>query len=146
MSSPSSAGNRLPTYQREIAELRREIRELRQLLNARADFPAIGGQMPFSWSDLVSGAKLSGPWNVALELTVTGFLTDYTTTSSADTFLDFYVNGVIAHSWTHGAGVETLFTPVRFIVPQGARCQLAVDGVDGYEFTCFVGYYQRRVG
>lgn len=140
------AGNRAPSYQRDIAELRREIRDLRRQLAARPPMPGAAGQMPFSWSGLVSGFKISGPWPTGLELTITNFVTDYTVTSSGDTDLTFYVNEVSVHTWSHPAATKTQIEPVRIVVPQGARCQLGVDGDDGEELTCFAGYYQKAVG
>jgi len=128
-------GNRLPTSNREVADLRAEIRQLRLLMQKAQQFPQIPGEMMFSWSGEVSGFWVSGQWPATFDLTLCAITADYTFTSSGATGIDITVNFSVVHSHVLGAGESNSIEAIRIPVERGQRVGLEVTGVDGSELT-----------
>ena len=128
-------GNRVPDYQREIKELRSEIRGLWQALAKQRVMPPVQKQMPFSWSGEVSGTKLSGPWYTESNGTITGCTVGFAGAGSGTVVL--LINGVSRKTYsisgTRGGTVNR--TPYR----TGDRVQLQVSAT-GTDLTAILTY------
>jgi hypothetical protein len=136
-----TTGNRLPSYGREIDELKREIRKLWQALGAQQGPPPSPESMPFSWSGTVSGTKTSGPWWVPADVTITAVTLGARVASSTSITVSVHVDGVSAYTTTLGAGQTRAMVMCSIPVGYTSRVQLVVSGGSGaQDFTAGLGY------
>lgn len=134
-----AAGNRLPTYQRERDDVRKEIAKLWQALSKRQPFPAVQGAIPFSWRGTVSGTRTSGPFHAPGRITITSATLGYRVAGGATTAA-LLIDGVTVHTFSLGAGAVRSAELVRFAVAFGDPVQITVAGGGGSDFTCVLGY------
>lgn len=138
--SVSGAGNRVPSYQREMNEMRTEIRKLWQALGKQQAMPPVQKQMPFSWSGAVSGAKTSGPWHAEDILTITGCTIGLEVAGGSQTSVALRVNGVTVDTYFIAAGATRGGAQSNHNVNLGDRVQLYVVGGGGTNLTAFLSY------
>lgn len=144
--SISGAGNRVPDYQREIKELRAEVRKLWQALANGPAMPPVQKQMPFSWSGYMGySQRTSGPWYAEANLFITGCTLgggssiDYG--DPTDTIVvELLVNAVSVHTFYLPVGASRGGAQVRTSVRIGDKVQLRVDPNGGSDLTALLSY------
>lgn len=135
MRAPRGTGNRLPTPDREIAELRREISKLWAALAQRPPFPSVQEFIPFSWYGTVSGTRTSGPFSAPARLTITQGTLEYTSAGGSTTTVGLYVAGVLQHTFTLAAGSTKSVEQVRIRALAGDKIHIVVSGGGGTSLT-----------
>jgi len=143
MGQIGGAGNRVPDYQREIKELREEIRLIWANFARGPQSPPVQKHQMFSWSGAVSGSKLSAPWFAESDLTITGVTMGIAVTGGT-TSATLLVNGNTIKTFTLAAGATRGGTTVRQSVAIGDRVQLSISGGGGTDLTCAVGYVSKQ--
>jgi hypothetical protein len=133
-------GNRIPDYQREIAELKAEIRRLWEALRNGPVAPPVQKQMVFSWAGPVTGTRTSGPWLAEANLFITGCTLSQGVAPSSTVTAELLVNGSVAYTYTLAGGSQRGGTTNRININVGDRIQLRVTSGGGEDFTGSVSY------
>ena len=138
--SGSGAGNRVPDYQREIKELRLEIRKLWQALANGPFIPPVHKEIIFSWSGAVTGSKLSGPWLAPSNLFLTGCTLSQAVAPTGTTAATLLIDGVATDTYSLFAGLARGGGQSRHSVRIGAKIQLQIVGGGGSDLVANVSY------
>lgn len=141
-----TSGNRVPSYQRQIADLQAENRRLWLALGDRPSPPAPQEGITFSWSGATAGTRTSGPYWTPSVLTLVSGTAGCGGTGPAPTTINLVVDGVFRHTFTLPA--NSFRSSELFRYPCTYAQSVALNVVSGgcSDFTFTVGFVREVTG
>ena len=104
-----TVGNRLPSYQREMEELRKEVRALRTALRNTTPPPYRPEvEIVWSWASALTGDTTPGPrWRAPYKCKIVSVTITAGVAGSGDSEFEMYLNDVLIESFILAAGEVT---------------------------------------